>query len=155
MNFANGDIYIGTFVNGIRDGYVTSWYYAGPNCTYTGQITSSKRLGRGKMIYHETGDIYEGDWINDKRQGHAKYYSARNNIFEENTQWNNDLRIINIPTTSVEQEQKEEKEDHDDNKPIEIYQSKEPIETAGTNELSHNIKLEKTVTVTTSICVIN
>ena len=42
------------------------------NKIYEGDWVNDKRDGNGKMIY-ANGDSYEGDWLNDKRDGKGKY----------------------------------------------------------------------------------
>jgi len=43
--------------------------------------------GKGRLI-HTDGDVYEGDWLNDKAHGHGTYYhkegpSYTGNWFED------------------------------------------------------------------------
>ena len=34
---------------------------------YLGEYFEGKRQGRGKMYYAENQEIYDGDWVNDRR----------------------------------------------------------------------------------------
>ena len=38
------------------------------DASYKGELRNRKRNGKGVMIY-KNGRIYEGEWLNDKRQG--------------------------------------------------------------------------------------
>ena len=40
---------------------------------YSGHFKSGKRWGTGKMIYNSTESSYDGDWVNDLREGEGKY----------------------------------------------------------------------------------
>ncbi len=35
--------------------------------------------GHGRLI-HSDGDVYEGEWMNDKNHGHGKYYHFKDGI---------------------------------------------------------------------------
>ena len=43
------------------------------------------------MQYAETGDIYVGDYIDGKRSGRGRYYSAQDNTIYDG-EWSNDRR---------------------------------------------------------------
>ena len=64
--YANGDTYEGDFVNGKRKGQGTSTSEYGE--VYTGQFANDKYNGKGKLEGIFSG-IYEGDFVDGKRQG--------------------------------------------------------------------------------------
>ena len=65
------------------------WRYTNGDI-YEGDWVNDKRHGRGKMIY-KTGDIYEGNWVNDKRHGKGEIIYANGLI--HNGDWENDESI--------------------------------------------------------------
>ena len=48
---------------------------------YEGQLINNKREGRGKF-YWNCGDIYEGEWKNDMKDGKGIYYCNNTNRYE-------------------------------------------------------------------------
>ena len=60
---------------------------------YTGTLVDKKRHGKGTFKYNQStlsGDVYEGDWVEDARSGHGKLTYANGNIHEG--QYQEDLR---------------------------------------------------------------
>lgn len=53
---------------------------------YEGQWLNGKRQGTGKMIWDD-GNIYDGQWMNDERQGTGKLIWANGDVYEG--QWQN------------------------------------------------------------------
>lgn len=74
MKYPNGCHYSGCFANDKRHGYGECWYPNG--CIYAGFWNAGKRDGVGKMIYADRGDMYEGEWLQDRRHGRGIYYRA-------------------------------------------------------------------------------
>ena len=109
--YENGDLYIGEWKRGLREGNGILYYKNG-NIKYEGGWVNDKYEGNGKHIwkdgecyiggwknglkngkgvfYYKNGSIeYEGDWVNDKYEGKGKY------IWEDGEfyigEWKNDL----------------------------------------------------------------
>lgn len=74
MKYPNGCHYNGCFVNDKRHGFGECWYPNG--CVYTGFWSEGKRDGVGKMIYADRGDVYEGEWMADRRHGRGIYFRS-------------------------------------------------------------------------------
>lgn len=74
MTYPNGCSYSGCFANDKRHGYGQCWYPNG--CLYTGFWVEGKRDGVGKMVYADRGDVYEGEWMADRRHGRGIYHRA-------------------------------------------------------------------------------
>lgn len=48
-----------------------------------GEFMSGMRHGRGKQVYGgDSGDVYEGDWVNDKRHGHGTLSRGNGDVYE-------------------------------------------------------------------------
>ena len=63
----DGSFYEGQFVNGEIEGMgVKSWSYNGN--MYEGQFVKGELCGQGIMRYGN-GDLYEGGWMDNKREG--------------------------------------------------------------------------------------
>ena len=66
----NGNIYIGDFVNNIREG-------KGKEITneliYEGEFKDDKKNGKGKLVYKLLRDIYEGDFVDNKITGEGYF----------------------------------------------------------------------------------
>lgn len=69
--YANGDRYIGEFVNGISHGR-GAYYYANGDI-YKGEFTNGERHGYGTMQWLN-GDKYIGEYHKGVRQGDGTYY---------------------------------------------------------------------------------
>ena len=57
---------------------------------YIGQFKNGLRHGKGTMYYSNGNIMYEGDWVNDKREGNGKYIDENSNYYIG--QWKNDLK---------------------------------------------------------------
>jgi len=49
--------------------------------SYTGNFDKGLRNGNG-VGYYSNGNIYEGEWVNDKKHGHGKYIFKNGDIYE-------------------------------------------------------------------------
>jgi len=57
--------------------------YGSDGFIYEGDWVNDKREGKGKMTYGSDGFIYEGDWVNDKREGRGKMTNSKNDYIYE------------------------------------------------------------------------
>lgn len=69
MKYANGDIYIGSWVADVRDGQGTMEYANGDE--YSG-LWAKGMHADGQRKFVETGHVYDGEWENDVPHGHGK-----------------------------------------------------------------------------------
>ena len=60
---------------------------------YEGTLNSDtpayERCGQGKMTYADNGEVYEGEWENNKRHGNGKLLASNNTVLFEG-KWEND-----------------------------------------------------------------
>ncbi|KAM4632270.1 radial spoke head 10 homolog B [Discoglossus pictus] len=83
----NGNRYEGKVRNGIRHGTGTLTA-SDRQSTYTGEWQNGLRHGKGKIYYDEEGTSwYEGEWVNDKKDGWGMQRFKSGNIYEG--QWKN------------------------------------------------------------------
>ncbi|GCB69935.1 radial spoke head 10 homolog B isoform X1 [Scyliorhinus torazame] len=83
----NGSTYVGEVLNGIRhgQGMFTS---ADQSISYTGEWNKAKRHGKGTIYYNKDGTSwYQGDWVNNVREGWAIRRYKSGNIYEG--EWKN------------------------------------------------------------------
>jgi len=91
VTYTNGCVFTGTFdAERIKQGHgIYIWMKPGPEddetpveyARYDGNYVSNIRSGIGKMIY-PNGDIYEGEWVDNKMQGEGSYtYSKTKDIY--------------------------------------------------------------------------
>lgn len=66
----NGCIYVGDFVNGAIEG---SGKEECKDFVYEGDFIQNKKNGKGKIVYKQTGDVYEGEFKEDKITGSGIY----------------------------------------------------------------------------------
>jgi len=64
MYYANGDVYMGEWINNLRHGHGTMSYKNGD--MYVGKWEKNLRHGYGTMSY-KNNTFYEGQWINNKK----------------------------------------------------------------------------------------
>ncbi|KAL3780732.1 hypothetical protein HJC23_001014 [Cyclotella cryptica] len=102
LEWANGNVYIGWFKNGVIEGRGTITFHDGTEYSgqwrnnkfhgegtrrfkngnvYNGSYVDGKRHGQGKC-YFANGDLYSGDWKNDTIQGFGRYYYNNGHSFE-------------------------------------------------------------------------
>ena len=67
-------------------------YYANGD-VYDGEWKSSKRHGKGKMTYKESGGMYE-EWREDKREGQDKM-TYKDNKFNKCAYYEDSKKILN------------------------------------------------------------
>ncbi|KAL7483305.1 hypothetical protein ACHAW6_008958 [Cyclotella cf. meneghiniana] len=100
--WAHGDVYVGSFKNGVIEGRGTITFHDGTEYSgqwqknrfhgegtrrfkngnvYDGHYVDGKRHGQGKC-YFANGDLYSGDWKNDTIQGFGRYYYNNGHSFE-------------------------------------------------------------------------
>jgi len=82
--YENGDVYIGQWKNGNRNGEGKMNYRNGD--IYEGQWKNGNIQGKGKMIY-ENGNVYEGEWKNGNMQGQGKMVYNNRDVYEG--EWKN------------------------------------------------------------------
>lgn len=47
---------------------------------YNGDYLDGKRNGRGRMYYAGTQEIFDGDWSNDRRQGEGVLLNGKGDL---------------------------------------------------------------------------
>lgn len=47
---------------------------------YIGEFVEGKRAGRGRYLYNAKGEIYDGEWSNDKRQGEGTVLNTKGEV---------------------------------------------------------------------------
>ena len=75
----NGCLYIGDFVNGVIEG---NGKEECKEYLYEGQFAKNKKHGKGKIIYKQTGDIYEGEFREDAITGDGIYKWANGESYK-------------------------------------------------------------------------
>ena len=82
--YDNGNKYIGSIENGLRNGKGTMLYKNGDK--YEGHWKNGLFDGKG-VYYLSNGDKYEGDYLNDMREGKGIYYCSNGDRYEG--EWKN------------------------------------------------------------------
>eukprot|EP01083_Nonionella_stella_P214257 772116_1 len=82
QTYANGRTYQGQFQNDKRNGQGTMTYDNAD--TYEGEwLNDVRQNGFGKMIWHATGNSYQGRWANEKKNGYGTYiWKASGNRYQ-------------------------------------------------------------------------
>lgn len=83
----NGDVYIGEWLDGKKDGQGKMTYSNGD--VYDGEWKDDKINGKGKITYSD-GSIYEGELKDDKYNGQGKYTWPDGYVYEG--EWKDDKR---------------------------------------------------------------
>ncbi|MBE6552539.1 MAG: TIR domain-containing protein [Ruminococcaceae bacterium] len=78
-NFANGDVYEGSFENGTLSG--KGKYSFASGIVYEGEMSDNKFNGKGTYRFTD-GDVYEGDFKDSKRHGKGIYRYASGTVYE-------------------------------------------------------------------------
>ena len=87
LKYPNGDIYNGEFKN---DFMIFGNFYFHNGDSFIGYFKENKFDGYGKFKYKNLGEVYEGQFINGKRQGIGKYFYKNGDIYEG--YWMDDMR---------------------------------------------------------------
>lgn len=78
--YANGDVYKGFFKNGRRDGdhgeYISQQY------KYIGGWANGCMSGRGRLEWMGTGQMYEGEFLQNRFHGPGKFMFANGSVYE-------------------------------------------------------------------------
>jgi hypothetical protein len=84
--YANGDSYYGQLSNGKRTGFGT-YYFKNTGNMYEGYFVDDLRHGSGKFTF-KNGNYFIGNYKNDKRDGPGKEYSSAGAILLDGV-WSN------------------------------------------------------------------
>ena len=79
MQFGNGDVYLGQYNKGVKEGRGSYSYQDGS--LYLGEWKKGQKQGFGMMKYAD-GSMYEGSWEADQRHGWGKYDFINGDLFE-------------------------------------------------------------------------
>ena len=79
--YANGEHYVGDFLNGKRHGVGRMEYMNGD--VYEGGYNMGKRHGQGIMTY-ASGSRYEGNWENSIKSGQGRFVQTNGEVYEGN-----------------------------------------------------------------------
>lgn len=85
----NGDIYVGEYKHGVRNGYGEYWFFQQNGAKYAGCYSNNKKNGEGTFLYPD-GSRYEGEWKNDKRHGRGTYRYTNGDVYIG--EWSADMR---------------------------------------------------------------
>ena len=72
-------LYIGDFINGVIEG---NGKEECKEYVYEGQFVSDKKHGKGKIMYKQTGDVYEGEFKDDAITGDGVYKWANGESYK-------------------------------------------------------------------------
>lgn len=101
--YPSGDIYYGQhnqfnreglgklieYSGGFQEGTWEQDKLVGPQCRiyyqdsgdyYTGEIDAGNRSGKGRMFEYEADEVYEGDFVNNMKQGDGKVYRRNGDV---------------------------------------------------------------------------
>lgn len=78
--YADGNIYEGDFVKGKKEGQ-GRFTVTETGQVYIGQFANERYNGRGKMTFSD-GESYEGDWVYDQKTGKGKTVYSNGDIYE-------------------------------------------------------------------------
>ena len=78
MEFACGDCYEGGWFRGMYNGY--GKYISSTSDEYEGEWRADKMEGRGKITHYETGDVWEGTFVDGKKEGVGTLTSASGKV---------------------------------------------------------------------------
>ena len=75
INIINYKIFYGKYIEYESDGKAREYYYYNDNLVYEGEYLNGKRNGKGKEYNYNDNFIYEGEYLNGKRNGKGKEYN--------------------------------------------------------------------------------
>lgn len=78
-HLSNGDIYKGSYSNGLRHGYGLYVFKTGER--YIGNYRHGLKYGMGTFYYGD-GTTYTGEWKSNKRHGHGRYTYTNGDCYE-------------------------------------------------------------------------
>jgi hypothetical protein len=87
LEYASGDVYEGQFIDGNINGHGKLTHSSGS--VYEGEWKDDNEHGQGRYTY-ASGDVYEGQWIDGNRNGHGKYTHADGSVYEGD--WKDDSK---------------------------------------------------------------
>lgn len=88
LTFSDGREYVGMFKDDMMDGEGT---YTFPNgLKQEGMFSKNLPNGKGKLSNSETGEYYEGDYVNNKKHGSGTYNFANGDKYVG--KWEDDMR---------------------------------------------------------------
>ena len=94
----NGEKYLGGMKKSLKEGKGIFYYDKKCNEKYEGDWINNKREGKGTMNWNN-GDKYEGDWKNDKQEGKGIMYYSNGEKYDG--EWKNNIIFINIIQISI------------------------------------------------------
>ena len=97
LTMANGDKYVGEYMDGKRNGQGTYTYPDGAK--YVGEFKDSKRNGQGTYTF-ANGNKYVGEYMDDKRNGQGTSYAANGSIVNQGI-WADNKFIRSEPVQQV------------------------------------------------------
>ena len=97
LEYVNGDVYDGDWVMDTWHG--KAMFVNSKGDVYDGgasliskfpydisiEYRNNKKNGFGKIVYYATGDRYEGNWVDDIREGYGKYVYTSGQVYEGST----------------------------------------------------------------------
>ena len=83
-NYPNGDVYVGEFRDGLRNGRGT--YTHANGAVYVGEFRDGYLNGQGTLTFPD-GDVYVGEFRDGQRNGQGAYTFADGRV--DNGIWNN------------------------------------------------------------------
>lgn len=88
--YADGDKYVGEWMNGKKSGKGELIYINGDK--FSGKWRDDKACGVGRLEY-ANGDVYEGEWEFDQRHGGSNYH---NDLYLKSSACSNDLSHLAV-----------------------------------------------------------
>ena len=93
FQWENGDMYIGSWINGLPNGNGKFIWENGDN--FTGNFEEGKLSGQGRYKW-KNGNSYNGQWVENKMSGRGTFYWNKEGATYEG--WFKDDKIINSET---------------------------------------------------------
>jgi len=93
MTYPDGSKYEGKFADNVPNG-TGQLYHAVEKSTYKGQFANGLRAGKASCVM-ESGDCYEGTWLNNKKHGEGTLRCTDGVI--ENVQYTEGTLVKRVP----------------------------------------------------------